>query len=273
LNNKPLVSVIIPTYNSERTIGVCLKSIREQSYPNIEVIVVDNYSKDRTREIAEKLGAKVFQLDAERAEAKNFGLKKAGGKYVCFIDSDMELTRSVIEECVNLMENEGGIGGIIIPERSVGNSFWVKVRDFERSFYAGTEIESARFFRKDLAEKVGGFDEDIIAFEESTLPQKIEKLGYNVKTRINAEILHHEENFSLWKWLKKKFYYGKNASKYKQKFGKYASKQVSIFYRFSIFLKNKRFYSKLVLAVGVIVLKILEYLSAGLGYLVSKVRK
>lgn len=270
---KPLVSVIIPTKNSETTIEKCLRSIRNQTYPNIEVIVVDNYSKDRTGEIAERWGAKIFQLDAERAEAKNFGLKKAGGKYVCFIDSDMELTRSVIEECVNLMENEGGIGGIIIPERSVGNSFWVKVRDFERSFYAGTEIESARFFRKDLAEKVGGFDEDIIAFEESTLPQKIEKLGYNVKTRINAEILHHEENFSLWKWLKKKFYYGKNASKYKQKFGKYASKQVSIFYRFSIFLKNKRFYSKLVLAVGVIVLKILEYLSAGLGYLVSKVRK
>ena len=271
--DKPLVSIIIPTYNSERTIGACLRSVKEQVYPNIEVIVVDKNSNDRTAEIAEKYGAKVFQLDAERVEAKNYGLKKAGGKYVCFIDSDMELSRNVIEECASLMENDGRIGGIIVPERSVGNSFWAEVRDFERSFYAGTEIESARFFRKDLVEKVNGFDEDIIAFEESTLPQKIERLGYNVKQRINAEILHHEENFSLGKWLNKKFYYGKNASKYKEKFGGYANKQMGIFYRSSIFLKNKRFYSKPLLAVGVIVLKILEYFSAGLGFLVTEVGK
>ncbi|MBS7658897.1 MAG: glycosyltransferase family A protein [Candidatus Bathyarchaeia archaeon] len=273
MKDNPLVSIVIPTYNSERTIDVCLKSLRKQSYPNIEIIVIDNYSKDRTREVAEKLGAKVLQLDAERAEAKNFGLKKAGGKYVCFIDSDMELTKNVIEECVNLIESDEKLGGIIIPERSVGGSFWVKVRDFERSFYAGTEIESARFFRKDLVERVNGFDGEIVAFEESTLPQKIEKLGYNVKARISAEILHHEENFSLWKWLKKKFYYVKSASKYKEKFGEYANKQMNIFYRFLIFLKNKRFYSKPLLAVGVVVLKILEYFSAGIGFLVSKVTK
>ncbi len=170
------------------------------------------------------------------------------------------------------MKNDKGIGGIIIPEKSIGNSSWTKVRDFERSFYAGTEIESARFFKKDLAKKVNGFDEDIIFFEETILPQKIESLGYNVKQRIKAEILHHEENFSLWKWLKKKFYYGKNASKYKEKFGEYADKQMDIFYRFSIFLKNKRFYSKPSLTLGVIILKILEYFSAGLGYLASKVK-
>ncbi|MEM3891713.1 MAG: glycosyltransferase family 2 protein [Nitrososphaerales archaeon] len=270
--DKPLVSVVIPTYNSEGTIGVCLRSVRRQTYPNIEVIVVDNYSKDRTREIAEKTGAKVFQLDAERAEAKNFGLKKAGGKYVCYIDSDMELTKNVIEECVNLMESDGKLGGVIIPERSIGDSFWVKVRDFERSFYAGTEIESARFFRKDLCKNVNGFDGEIVAFEESTLPQKIEKLGYNVKRRVNAEILHHEENFSLRKWLKKKFYYGKSASKYNEKFDEYARRQMDISYRFLIFLKNKRFYSMPLLASGVMVLKILEYFSAGLGYLANKVK-
>lgn len=265
-----MVSVVIPTYNSEGTIGVCLRSVMEQTYPNIEVIVVDNYSNDKTGEIAEKWGAKVFLLDAERAEAKNFGLKKAGGKYICFIDSDMELTKNVIEECVSLMENAAKIGGVIIPERSVGNSFWVKVRDFERSFYAGTKIESARFFRKDLAEKVGGFDEDVIFFEDSTLPQKIEKMGYNVKARINAEISHHEANFSLRKWIMKKFYYGKSASKYKEKYGVYASKQISVFYRFSLFLKAKRFYQRPQLASGVLILKFLEWFCSRLGYIIGK---
>jgi len=50
-----------------------------------------------------------------------------------------------------------------------------------------------------------------VFFEESTLPQKIEALGFNVRARINAEILHHEDDFSLLKWLKKKYYYGKTA--------------------------------------------------------------
>jgi glycosyltransferase involved in cell wall biosynthesis len=250
-----------------------LESIRNQSYRNIEIIVVDKNSRDKTVEIAKNYNAKVFQLNAERAEAKNFGLGKAIGKYVCFIDSDMELTKNVIKECVNLIENNGKIGGIIIPERSVSNSFWAKVRDFERSFYAGTEIESARFFRKDLAEKVGGFDENIVFFEESTLPQQIEKLGYNVRARINAEILHHEEDFALWRWLKKKYYYGKTASVYRDKYNDLSKKQMSLFYRFGLFFRNKRFYSKPLLALGVIILKFSEYFSAGLGYLVSKVRK
>jgi len=234
---------------------------------------VDNYSTDRTRKIAAKCGAKVFQLDAERAEAKNFGLREAVGKYVCFIDSDMELTKNVIEECVNLMEKNGKIGGITIPERSVGDCFWVKVRDFERSFYSGTKIESARFFRKDLAEKVGGFDKDIIFFEESTLPQKIEKMGYNVKARINAEILHYEENFSIWKWLKKKYYYGKTVFVYRDKYKGSSKKQMSLLYRLSLFFGNKRFYSEPLLAFGVVTLKLLEYFSTGLGFLAGKMRK
>ncbi|MEM3335898.1 MAG: glycosyltransferase family A protein [Candidatus Aenigmatarchaeota archaeon] len=269
---KPLVSIIIPTYNSEKTLAKCLESIKNQSYKNIEIIVVDRFSKDKTAEIAKEYGARVFKLNSERAKAKNFGLKKAKGKYVCFIDSDMELTNNVIDKCVATIEKDKRIGGIIIPEKSVGNSFWVMVRDFERSFYAGTQIESARFFRKDVAIKVGGFEDDIEFFEESTLPQKIERLGYNVNIRIKSKILHHEENFSLWRWLKKKFYYGKSALRYKEKFNEYATKQMSIFYRFSILITNKRFYSKPLLGLGVIILKLLEYFSAGLGYLVSKVR-
>lgn len=269
---KPLVSIVIPTYNSEKTLAKCLESVKNQSYKNIEVIVVDSFSKDKTVEIAKSYKAKVYQLNYERTKAKNFGLNKAKGKYVLFIDSDMELTEKVVEECVNLIESDNKIGGIIIPERSVGNGFWVKVRDFERSFYNGSEIESARFFRKDLALKVKGFDEEVIFFEESTLPQKIEKLGYNVKARIKAEILHHEENFSLLKWLKKKYYYGKTAWKYVKKYKNYGVKQISLFYRFGLFFRNKRFYSKPLLALGVIFLKTLEYISAGIGCVIGRIK-
>lgn len=267
-----LVSVIIPTDNSEKTLAKCLESIRNQSYEDIEVIVVDNYSEDRTREITSEYGAKVIESDAKRSKARNIGIKEAKGEFVFSVDSDMELSEEVIKECVKTFQLDKNIGGVIIPERSAGNSFWVGVRDWERSFYAGTEVESARFFRKDLVERVGGFDEDVIFFEDSTLPQKIEKLGYNVKARINGEILHHENNFSLLNWLKKKYYYGKTAQKYKQKYKEYGKKQISLFYRFGIFLKNRRFYSKPLLSFGVLVLKGLEFFVTGLGYLSVKMR-
>lgn len=107
-----LCSIIIPTYNSERTIDICLKSIRKQTYPNIEVIVVDNYSTDRTREIAENYGGKVILCRAGRSKAKNIGLNLAGGEFVLFVDSDMELP-GVVKECLETIKNSERVGGVI----------------------------------------------------------------------------------------------------------------------------------------------------------------
>ena len=121
--SEPLVSAVIPTYNSEKTLEKCLKSIRRQTYRNLEIIVVDKFSKDRTVEIAKRFRAKIIQDYGERARAKNIGLKNAKGKYVSFVDSDMELSKDVVKECVELMEKDDKIGGTIIPERSVGEEF------------------------------------------------------------------------------------------------------------------------------------------------------
>ena len=58
----PLVSVIIPTYNSSRTLEKCLESIKNQTYKNIEIIVVDNNSTDNTKEIAKKFADKAINF-------------------------------------------------------------------------------------------------------------------------------------------------------------------------------------------------------------------
>jgi len=55
MKNFPKISVIVPTYNSSRTIEKCLKSIKNQTYQNIEIIVIDNNSSDNTLKIAKKL--------------------------------------------------------------------------------------------------------------------------------------------------------------------------------------------------------------------------
>ena len=275
MKNNLLVSVVIPTYNSEKTLAKCLESIKNQTYKNTESIIVDNFSIDKTTEIARKHGANVIEIEAIRSKARNIGIKQSKGYFVLCIDSDMELTPKVVEKCVKIFQLNKNVGGVVIPEKSIGNNFWVKVRDFERSFYAGTEIESARFFRKDLIEKVGGYEEDVVFYEESTLPQKIEKLEYNVKLRINSYILHHEHDFNLMKWLKKKYSYSKTVDIYSKKYKDYASRQASIYYRYSLFFKNgnwKKFLSKPLLALSTLVLKSLEFIASGMGYFSIKLR-
>lgn len=256
-NVASLVSVVIPTRNSANTLPVCLGSIRNQTYTNIEIIIIDGNSTDNTVEVAQQFHCEVLVADYERTKAKNFALAKCRGKYVCFIDSDMELTSNVLTDCVNLAESSHDVGGIVIPERSVGEGYWIKVRDFERSLYYNTEVESARFFERDLALKVGGFDEDIIFYEESTLPKKLEKAGYNTRLRVNSVILHHETSFKFRTWMKKKYYYGKSIKQFTGRYQNQGTPQASLNYRVIIFVKNGgwRLLKNIHLTIGVIILK------------------
>jgi len=264
----PKVSIIVPTRNSERTLARCLESIRKQTYKNIELVVTDELSKDRTVEVARRYADRVCVTEAkERSAQKNLGIKVSTGEFICFIDSDMELTHTVIKDCVERISIEERVGAVIIPERSVGVSFWVTVRDFERSFYPGSVVESARFFRRDLVEQVGGFDEGVIFFEESVLPQKIESLGYVVTARVTSEILHHEEGFSLWQHLRKRYYYGKTTREYRIKSPEYFRQQYGFRYRAQLFVKNDRFRRRPLLGLSVLVLKALELSFNELGAL------
>lgn len=273
LATQPRVSVIIPTYNSENTLDQCLASISKQTYKEIEIIVVDNFSQDKTQEIAKRYNASLFEYHAARSAARNFGFSKSTGRFALFLDSDMELTCDVVSQCIDIMQGNSRIGGVIIPERSVGESFWVKVRNFEKSFYRDTEIESARFFPTELVRSAGGYDEEVIFYEESTLPIKIESRGYSVKQRINGEIYHHEDNFSLRKWLRKKYYYGETAHSYRKKYYAYARRQAGLLFRLKLFLFSRRFYLKISLATSVLFLKFLEFIVAGTGFVIGAIRK
>jgi glycosyltransferase involved in cell wall biosynthesis len=256
-----LVSVIIPAMNSSKTIGKCLESVIKQTYKNIEIFVVDRFSSDDTTKIASKFNANVLSIDGERTKAKNLGISKSRGEFLFFIDSDMVLEPRVIEECVAICSTGDKIAGVIIPEHSIGSGFWVRVRDFERGLYAGSQIESARFFRKKFVIAVGGFDEDAIIFEESTLPQKIENIGMRVDARIRSFILHDEEDFRLVKWLYKKHYYSTTIPFYSKKYKKAARIQTSIFQRIKLFIVNgnwKILMRHPLLSTGVFILKSLE---------------
>ena len=79
-SNCPLVSVVIPTYNSSRTLLQCLESIRDQTYNHIETIVVDRFSEDETERIARKFHATFVRKGPERSGQKNYGALVAKGR-------------------------------------------------------------------------------------------------------------------------------------------------------------------------------------------------
>jgi glycosyltransferase involved in cell wall biosynthesis len=125
LSKKPLVSIIVPTYNSSLTLADCLLSIQNQSYENIELVVVDNNSKDTTKDIAKQFTNHVYNKGPERSAQRNYGVSKASGVYVLIIDSDMQLDSDVVKECVEGLA-DASIAGLVIPEESFGEGFWAQ---------------------------------------------------------------------------------------------------------------------------------------------------
>lgn len=276
--NNPLVSIVVTTKNEEKNIQNCLESIKKQIYPKLEIIVVDNNSQDKTREIAKKYTKNVFNVGPERSAQRNYGAGKAKGEFLLFLDADMVLSKNVINELVKLSmskKGEGRFGGIIIPEESFGIGFWAQVKKLERSFYINNnDIEAARFYRKDVFDKLGGFDLSITGPEDWDMSQRVrEKYGL---LRINSFIHHNEGNLSLRKSVYKKYYYSKKFSSYVKKMEnkKYFAHQMSLIDRYKIFLSNpKKLFRNPILGVGVLVMKTLEFGAGGIGFLIGRNQK
>lgn len=303
---KPLVSVVIPSKNEEKNISNCLKSIKLQGYPaeKIEIIVVVNEdSSDRTKEIAKTFTDKVYIKGTERSEPRNFGLlRKSSGEYLVYLDADMILSSTVIERSVEKLE-KNELVALYIPEIVLGNSYWSRVRRFERSFYDGTVVDCVRIIRKDVFKKIEGFDLSLIGPEDWDLDKKVRSYGrvqvldkydfdavdsklakfdYLSKDFIErlsrlsplGLVYHNESKFNLRKYVQKKNYYARSFKAYIEKWGKKDSdikKQFGFSYRyFNVFLENQKWKRAIRhpdLMTGVFLLRFL----VGAGFISSKI--
>lgn len=241
------VSIIITTKNEGKNIRNCLESIKRQTYSNYEIIVVDNKSTDDTKDIAREYTKNVFDKGPERSAQRNHGVEKSKGKWILYLDADMILTPKVVEECVNRVMQNDKIIGLYIPEKIVGKSFWIKVRNFERSFYDGTVIDCARFISKSAFKKVHGFDLTMTGPEDWDLDKKLRYIGRI--GLIKSHLLHNEGEFDMKKYLDKKSYYSKSMDTYVNKWGRNdrdVKKQLGAFYRlFGVFIEKGRIFKLL----------------------------
>lgn len=112
----PLVSIIIPTYNYAQYLGQAIESALDQTYSNIEVIVVNDGSTDNSRDIAASYSRKInyiYQENKGLSAARNVGMARAAGKYLVFLDSDDLLAKDVIALSVASLEKADVAPGCI----------------------------------------------------------------------------------------------------------------------------------------------------------------
>ncbi|AXT59948.1 glycosyltransferase family 2 protein [Aquimarina sp. AD10] len=123
----PLISVIVPIYNSEKYLDRCIDSICNQSYHNLEVILVNDGSKDKSLSICENFAKKDSRIqiidipNGGVSNARNTGLKAAKGEFIQFLDSDDFMTPKYIEVLYNCIKKEDDVDFVICGIKSLNN--------------------------------------------------------------------------------------------------------------------------------------------------------
>jgi len=147
----PLFSIIIPTYNRAKLLEVAIQSVIDQTFKDWELVIIDDGSTDKTkdflRSIKEKRVLSFFQKNKERSAARNVGIKKAIGRYICFLDDDdcfLPSHLSVLEKKIRQEKYAVGIfrTGMIIKEG--------KKKFFSPFYQEGVSANPIHFFLKNM---------------------------------------------------------------------------------------------------------------------------
>jgi glycosyltransferase involved in cell wall biosynthesis len=209
ISEVPLVTVIVPTRNSERFLARCLTSIRNQTYRNIELIVVDNGSTDATVTIAQDYADAVMTAGPERSAQVNRAAEAARGRFIYRVDSDFELAPTVVEECV-ATALQGHDAVVVHNSPDVAAGRLARIRKFEVDMYKFDLAHSAaRFVDAELFRRIGGYDEAITAGEDYDFQNRLTAAGATTGF-VDSEATHLDEPTSIFPHLRKYFLYGRD---------------------------------------------------------------
>ena len=176
----PRVTVVIPTYNRRDLVREAIASVTAQSYPDFEVIVVDDGSDDGTAEVVQPFAGVqyVYQRNRGVSAARNVGVARAGGELIAFLDSDDLWYPRKLEHQVALFDRHSDVEICHTDEMWLRNG--VRVNPHHKHCKTGGDIfvrsldlclvsPSAAMLRRALFERLGGFDETLPACEDYDL--------------------------------------------------------------------------------------------------------
>lgn len=197
-----MISVVILTKNEEKNIEDCLRSLDFCD----EIIVIDDNSEDKTVELAKKSKAKVFTrtLNNDFSRQRNFGLEKARGEWILFIDADERVTPSLCDEIIQLTNN---------PITQC-NGFYIKRRDFmwesELKYGETGNIKLLRLARKDAGKwegkvhekwkvngKLGELKNPLLHYPHQTITEFLREINFYTDIRVQEL---YEKGASVYWW-------------------------------------------------------------------------
>jgi glycosyltransferase involved in cell wall biosynthesis len=138
----PLVSAIVPNYNYARALELCLRALQAQTYPNLEIILVDDRSTDDSVAVARRLGIQVVQPEVNGgvSVARNLGAAHARGEVLFFVDSDVALDPDAVEVAVATLADRpraGAVCGNYHSEPLIRDSLVEEYRNFHQYYWLG----------------------------------------------------------------------------------------------------------------------------------------
>ena len=223
----PLVSIIVPAYNEEINAVRTIKSLLLQNYPNLQVVFVDDGSKDSTFDTVSnefKNTPNVFvytKPNGGKASALNVGIEKADSEFVVCIDADTQLRPDAVSQLMikfNTDNAQGAVVGAVAGNVKVGNEInmitrwqsieYITSQNFDRRAFdllnCITVVPGAiGAFRKEAIIKAGGFTSDTLA-EDCDLTMRLHRNGYLVRN-CNDAISYTEAPETMKQFLKQRF--------------------------------------------------------------------
>ncbi len=196
---KGLASIIIRSKNEEKWIGSCLKSIFEQSYKNFEIILVDNYSNDRTINVAKKYNLKIIKIkNFLPGKAINKGIRASNGEYiVCLSAHCIPTNKSWLRNILNNLKTNK-VGAVYGRQEPLSFSSPLDKRDLIITFGLDKKIQKKDYFfhnansafKRKIWEKTK-FDEKITNIEDRVWAKQLIELKYHIVYEPKASVYHY----------------------------------------------------------------------------------
>lgn len=207
---KPLVTVILATFNRKAYLREAIESVLKQTYAHFELIIIDDGSTDDTAKMVKMFtDPRIeyhFQENQGRSIARNLGLSLAKGEFVTFIDSDDLYLIHKLEQQVDYLQNHPQIGMIYTSAYSINDYGQMQKHQFKAKV-SGWIYHDIAFFvpvtitlptvmiRRDILKTVGGFDELMARFEDTDLWRRISKITpIGALPNFTCKIRTHSEN-------------------------------------------------------------------------------
>ena len=257
----PLISIIVPTYNSELNLANFLESFVGSNFSSFEIIVNDdNRTTDKTPALIDKYMGQGLNIIYKRenismAQARKQGVKYATGQILMHLDSDMSITPWLLGEVEDLIINQN-YDGLIIPEEAYGTTFWANCKFVEKKCYENTSVESLRVIKSDIYRSLGGHDEKMVYSEDKDFDIRVKKAGF-VIGRTSNHLFHNEGDIRLLKTAKKKLNYASTANLF---IAKHPEEFKGSFMRYFIFFRRiDLFFRYPIRYIGMLIMKTTEF--------------